>query len=158
MILVSVFLPYGQLSSVSLWGLVSPILFGIQGLGDMIPVSFFVMVVGFALLLMGGLVALFRHLFGGMLAVIGICFLSLPLYDALEGFGWLGVMGFGYYAAWAGAIICLAYWFLTWRRSRAKPMPEELELPPPPPPPDTDRSPAGDATQRPPTGLSSDLR
>lgn len=118
LILASVFLPYGQLGSPSLWDLVTSILFSVQSLGETIAFSFFVMVVGLFVLLIGGAVALFRVLLGGVLGVIGIFFVSLPLSAASEGFEWLSAMGLGFYGAWAGAIVCFGYSFLMWRRGR----------------------------------------
>ncbi|MFQ5951120.1 MAG: zinc-ribbon domain-containing protein, partial [Candidatus Geothermarchaeales archaeon] len=118
-ILVSVFLPYGGLGTSSLWGIVIPILFSIQSVGEMVPVGFLITVAGFVLLLMGGIMALVRRLTGAMLAITGIFFLSVPLHLTVGGFAWLSVMGFGYYGTWAGAIVCLIPSFRAWRAKRA---------------------------------------
>jgi hypothetical protein len=133
-------------------------MFGIQSLEEMVPVSSFLMILGLFILLTGGVVAFFRQIIGGIIAAVGIYFLSVPLHDALEGFDWLGLMGVGYFASWAGVTICFVYSFLMWRHRRTKLEPEERELPPPPPPPNIDASPAEDIFHPLPPRLTLDLR
>ncbi len=79
----------------------------ITGVADMVPVSFMMMSTGFVLLLLGGIIAIFRSLIGAILALLALIFLSTTIHMTLGGFVWVGAMGLGYYLAWLGVIICI---------------------------------------------------
>ncbi|MGB6679972.1 MAG: zinc-ribbon domain-containing protein [Candidatus Bathyarchaeia archaeon] len=107
LILISLFLPFSSLGTASLWSIVTPFLWSITGVTDMVPISFVMMATGFVLLLIGGIVAFFRALIGAILAILAIVFLSATIHMTLGRFVWIGAMGLGYYLAWLGVIISI---------------------------------------------------
>ena len=96
LILISLFLPFSSLGTASLWSIVTPFLWSITGVTDMVPISFVMMATGFVLLLIGGIVAFFRALIGAILAILAIVFLSATIHMTLGRFVWIGAMGLGY--------------------------------------------------------------
>jgi hypothetical protein len=107
LIIVSIFLPFSSKGVASLWSIVTPFITTITGVADMVPISFVMMTAGFILLLIGGIVALFRSLIGAILAILALIFLSTTIHMTLGRFVWIGAMGLGYYLAWLGIIIII---------------------------------------------------
>lgn len=120
LILISLFLPFSSLGTASLWSIITPFLTSMTGVADMVPVSFVMMTVGFFLLLISGIVSFSRALIGGILAILGLIFLSATIHMTLGSFVWIGAMGLGYYLALLGAIICLVAFIFEIRASGSK--------------------------------------
>lgn len=107
LIIVSIFLPFSSKGVASLWSIVTPFISTITGVADMVPVSFMMMTTGFVLLLIGGIIAIFRSFIGAILAILALIFLSTTIHMTLGRFVWVGAMGLGYYLAWLGVVICI---------------------------------------------------
>ena len=107
LIIVSIFLPFSSKGVASLWSIVTPFISTITGVADMVPVSFMMMTTGFVLLLIGGIIAIFRSFIGAILAILALIFLSTTIHMTLGRFVWVGAMGLGYYLAWFGVIISI---------------------------------------------------
>ncbi|MEM2873390.1 MAG: hypothetical protein QXD82_04375 [Nitrososphaerales archaeon] len=94
--------------------------------GDMVSILILI------LLIVGGIIALFKGLIGGIIGLVGVlAFTIIALTASTYGIPAdmiFQVLGIGYYLAWIGAIICIIS--IVWKRiAPAPPTP----VPPPPP-------------------------
>jgi len=79
------------------------------------------------LLIVGGIVALFKGIVGGIIGLIGVLIFTIALFTIPFGMFVFNFLGIGYYLAWIGAIICIIS--IIWKRL--------VPAPPVPPPPPT---------------------
>ena len=120
LIIISIFLPFSNKGTATLWSIVTPILSTMTGVADMVPISFVMMTTGFVLLFIGGIVTFFRSLIGAILAILALIFLSATIHMTLGRFVWIGAMGLGYYLACLGVIICITASIFEIRASGSK--------------------------------------
>ncbi|MEM3437353.1 MAG: hypothetical protein QXP55_02300 [Nitrososphaerales archaeon] len=88
--------------------------------------AYYIILIILILLLLGGIVALFNGLIGGIIGLVGVIIFTILLFAGGETFGVAAYLGIGYYLAWIGTIICIIS--TVWKRLTSAP-----PLPPPPP-------------------------
>lgn len=90
--------------------------------------AYYIILIVLILLVVGGIVAFFKGLIGGIIGLIGVLIFTILLFAGETTFAVAAYLGIGYYLAWIGAIICIIS--PIWKRLTPAP-----PIPPPPPPP-----------------------
>ncbi|MGB9659045.1 MAG: hypothetical protein ACPLY9_00775 [Nitrososphaerales archaeon] len=91
-------------------------------------VAYYIILIVLILLVLGGIIALFKGLIGGIIGLIGVLIFTILVFVGGETFAIAAYLGIGYYLAWIGAIICIIS--IVWKRIAPAP-PTPAPLPPP---------------------------
>lgn len=90
--------------------------------------DYLVILIVLVLLIVGGIVAFFKGLIGGIIGLVGVLVFTIYLLVIPDGSLLFSFLGIGYYLAWIGAIICIIS--IVWKKIAPAP-----PTPAPPPPP-----------------------
>jgi len=90
--------------------------------------DYLVILIVLILLIVGGIVAFFKGLIGGIIGLVGVLVFTIYLLVIPDGSLLFSFLGIGYYLAWIGAIICIIS--IVWKKIAPAP-----PTPAPPPPP-----------------------
>ncbi len=123
-ILAAIFLPYYEKGSLGVF--VTTLLVNLN-LEETLPMTFFITMTGFFLLLTGGIVAIFKGVIGGILSVCALLLLSVTPSNLFDGFDWLYLMGLGYYGALIGVVLVFVSSLVFWKERRKERRREELD-------------------------------
>ncbi|MEM3383041.1 MAG: hypothetical protein QXD42_04750 [Nitrososphaerales archaeon] len=89
--------------------------------------TYYIILIILTLLVLGGIIALFKGLIGGIIGLVGVLIFTILILVGGQTFAVTAYLGIGYYLAWIGAILSIIS--IVWKRLTPAP-----SIPPPPPP------------------------